>query len=163
MNGTYTTSYETTYTEARALLATLSVLADLIVFANIGMITSETAKDWISDLRYLMKAQVLKYFELQCYSTHGNRIGGYRFVVSGDGSLHENSLSGGIDPYDFPTGTKIKLFADVDYTKRNNDEVRRYLEEHGWGTNGSALEGQLSYERAYSKDGYGLQRYKVTL
>jgi hypothetical protein len=138
----------------------LSVLEDISVLAAARMISYEKAKSWMEDLLYLAVAKVLRSFELQ-YSLNGTRIGGYRYTLSEDGSLHENSQSGGIDPYDAPEGSKVSLFADIDWQKSNRDEVRNYLVSRGWGMNGSALGGQAVYERAYSKDGYGLRRYRI--
>lgn len=162
MSQTYTTTRTNTYTEARARVVMLSVLEDLAVLAASRMISFETAKDWMEDLLYLVNARVLNFFELQYYSSTGSRIGGYKYNLSEDGSLQENSQSGGIDPYDVPDGTKVKLFADIDYARQNITEVNEYLASRGWGTNGTPLGGQAVYERAYSKDGYGLRRYKVS-
>ena len=163
MSETYTGSYTDTYTEARARVVMLSVLADLLALADARMVSIEKAKRWMEDLLYLLNARVLNYFELQFYSFSRIKFGGYKYSLSEDGSLHENSDSGGIDPYDFPAGTSVGLFADIDNSKKNISEVMEYLACRGWGTNGSALSGQETYERAYSKDGYGLKRFKVTL
>lgn len=163
MTESYTASYTSTYTEARAVVVMLSVLEDLIILASARMISYEKAKNWMEDLLYLSNAKVLNFFELQYYFSNGMRIGGYKYTLSDDGSLFENSQSGGIDPYDIPKGSMVKLFADIDYTKRNISNVREYLARRGWGTNGSTLGGQVVYERIYSKDGYGLRRYKVNL
>ena len=163
MSQTYTSTYTSTYTEARARVVMVSVLEDFNILALSRMITFETAKSWMEDLLYLLNAKVLNYFELQYYTFTGLRVGGYRYTLRDDGSLHENSLSGGIDPYDVPQGSKVKLFADIDYSKSNIGKVKQYLAQRGWGTNGVPLGGQAVYERAYSKDGYGLQRYRINL
>jgi hypothetical protein len=141
----------------------ISVLEDLFVLAASRLLNYNTAKNWMEDLLYMLNARVLNYFEIQAYSSNGSRIGGYKYVLKDDGSLQENSLSGGIDPYDLPSGATVGLFADIDYSKRNIEEVRQYLARRGWGTNGLPLSGQASYERAYSKEGYGLERYKIGL
>lgn len=163
MSETYTTTYTNTYTEARARAVMLSVLADLLALSDARMVSIEKAKQWMEDLLYLLNARVLNYFELQFYSSSAIRIGGYKYTLSDDGTLRENSGSGGIDPYDVPAGTGVRLFADIDYSKNNISEVKGYLARRGWGSNGTALKGQETYERAYSKDGYGLKRFKVTL
>ncbi|MBI1805088.1 MAG: hypothetical protein HY033_10260 [Ignavibacteriae bacterium] len=163
MSETYTVSETGTYTEARAVTVMLSVLGDLGILASARMISYDKANNWMEDILYLAKARVLQFFELQFYNSVGVKIGtGYRYSLSEDGSLQENSGSGGIDPYDLPNGSKVNLFADVDWTKKNKTEVSSYLASRGWGTNGSPLGGQTSYERGYSKDGYGLMRYKIT-
>ena len=163
MSETYTTTYTGTYTEARARAVMLSVLADLLAFSDARLVSIEKAKQWMEDLLYLLNARVLNYFELQFYLTSTTRIGGYKYKLSDDGTLSENSGSGDIDPYDVPVGTTVRLFADIDYSKRNISDVKKYLARRGWGTNGTTLKGQEAYERAYSKDGYGLKRFKVTL
>ncbi len=164
MSETYTSSQTSTYTEARAVAVMLSVLEDLSILAAARMIAYDKAKAWMEDLLYLVNAKVLNLFELQYYTpASGVRVGGYKYTLSDDGSLHESSQSGGIDPYDVPEGCKVKLFADIDYSKRNIAEVKDYLARRGWGTNGSSLGGQAVYERAYSKEGYGVRRYKVNL
>ena len=161
MSQTYTISQTGTYTEARAVAVMVSVLEDINVLAAVRMITYEKAKSWMEDLLYLAVAKVLKSFELQ-YSLDGTKIGGYRYTLSQDGSLHENSESGGIDPYDVPEGTVVCLFADIDWGRSNRQEVRNYLVSRGWGMNGLPLGGQAVYERAYSKEGYGLRRYRIS-
>jgi len=163
MSQTYTTTYTSTYSEARARAVMLSVLEDLFVLAGSLILDYNKAKKWMEDLLFLLNARVLNSFELQVYSSAGSRIGGYKYTLKDDGTLHENSQSGGIDPYDLPAGARVGLFADIDYSKKNIEEVKEYLRQRGWGTNGSPLGGQATYERAYSKDGYGLERYKIGL
>jgi hypothetical protein len=141
----------------------ISVLEDLFVLSASRLLDYDRAKEWMKDLLFLLNARVLNYFEIQAYSSNGSRLGGYKYALKDDGSLQENSQSGGIDPYDLPSGATVGLFADIDYSKRNIEEVKQYLARRGWGTNGSPLAGQASYERAYSKDGYGLERYKIGL
>lgn len=162
MSETYTASYTSTYTESRAVAVMTSALEDFIVLAAARKIGYDSATKWLEDLLYLAKAKVLKYFELQ-YQLNGTRIGGYRYKLSDDGTLHENSPSGGIDPYDVPSGCTVSLFASIDWQKSNSTQVRDYLASRGWGMNGSTLGGQLTYERAYSRDGYGLMRYRIQL
>jgi len=163
MSQTYSSTYTNTYTEARARVVMVSVLEDLVVLASSRLVGYETSKKWMEDLLYLLNARVLNYFELQVYSSNGWRIGGYKYILKDDGSLQENSRSGGIDPYALPPGTTVGLFADIDRTKNNIGDVDQYLANRGWGTNGTPLIGQASYERAYSKDGYGLERFKIGL
>ena len=162
MSETYTATYTSTYTESRAVAVMTGAFEDFIGLANAHKIEYDSATKWMEDLLYLAKARVLKYFELQ-YRLNGSRIGGYRYTVSDDGSLHENSASGGIDPYSVPAGCTVALFASIDWLKNNSEAVRQYLASRGWGMNGSSLEGQATYERAYSKDGYGLMRYRIQL
>ena len=38
--------------------------------------------------------------------------------------------------------------------------VRSYTQQRGWG-NGSAVQGEVVRDRAYSKDGYGVIRSKI--
>lgn len=162
MSETYTASYTSTYTEARAVAVMTSALADFLVLAAARKIGYDIAQKWMVDLLYLAKAGVLKYFELQYYA-NGTKIGGYKYVVSDNGSLYENTASGGIDPYDTPSNCTVSLFADIDWQQKNSEEVKQYLASQGWGTNGTPLVGHSVYERGYSKDGYGLMRYKINL
>jgi hypothetical protein len=163
MSQTYSTTQTSTYTEARSRVVMVSILEDLIVLAASRLIDHEKAKKWMDDLLYLLNARVLNYFELQVYVPNGSRVGAYRYVLKDDGSLQEDSKSGGIDPYGLPVGARVGLFADIDYSKSNIVEVNQYLVSRGWGTNGTPIAGQASYERTYSKEGYGFQRYKVGL
>jgi hypothetical protein len=163
MSETYTGTGASTYTEARAAAVMLSVLADLGILAAASMVSYPKAKTWMEDLLYLAIGKVLKSFELQVYSPNMVKVGGYKYALSDNGSLIENSLSGGIDPYDWPAGYTVGLFADVDWTKSNKNQVSAYLASRGWGMNGSSMGGQLVYERAYSKDGYGLVRHRINL
>jgi hypothetical protein len=162
MSETYSATYTSTYTEARAVIVMTSALEDFAVLAAARKIDLDKAQKWMEDLLYLAKEKVLQYFELQ-YNTNGTKIGGYKYTLSDDGSLQENSPSGGIDPYDVPTNCTVSLFASIDWQKKNSNDIKEYLASRGWGINGVSLGGRTVYERAYSKDGYGLMRYKINL
>ncbi len=163
MSETYAVSETGTYTEARAVAVfKLQDSEEFAKYAAARKISYDTAQKWADDLLYLAKAKVLRYFEIQC-SINGNKFRGYKYILSDDGSLQENSQSGGIDLYNLPAECVVGLFADVDFTKPNSQEVSSYLASQGWGTSGSSLGGSATYERAFSKNGYGVKRYRIDL
>jgi hypothetical protein len=89
----------------------------------------------------------------------GQRIAlGYR--VSSDGSIHESGTAGGVDYYALPKGTYATLFVDLNFQAPTIGTVWAYTQQRGWG-NGSAVQGDVVRDRAYSKDGYGVIRSKI--
>lgn len=154
---TYTASatQTNTMTEARVRAVMQKVAANFSAFVVAGLVTAERAQKWVDDLTYLQVEGQLEFFELQL----AGRTFGLRYTVSADGSVQQDSASGGIDVYGLRAGTTVQLFAK---TKSPRPEyIQAELERRGWHFNGEKLEAAESEQRAFSKNGYGLTRSKL--
>ena len=158
MSGTYTASYTSTYTEARAREVMKKVTTDLTVICARGLLTDERKDNWERAILHCMDKEALESFELQ-FQPPGSLKKGLRFVLSDDGSLKEDSKAGGIDYWSLPDGTTVSIVINLRDGKR--DRVIDQLHSWGWGDNGEFLKATGSRDQAYSKEGYGLERQKV--
>lgn len=153
---TSTFTVSTSYTEARARAIMKSVYDDFVCFTIFNLASVETISKWRKDILYMMDKEVLKYFDIKFSSGSPS---GYRYSVSSDGTLSENSLSGGINYYAYPSGTKVSIVVSLDETSSNYLEVENEMTlKRGWGNNGVSLTGNSHRDRAYSKDNYGVIR-----
>lgn len=157
---TATGSRSSTYSEARARYVMDKVLDDIVGLFARSFITKQTALDWYRDVYYILSKEAAEFFELQ-FSTLGSRRVGLRYVVTDDGQIYEDSDSGGLDYFALPDGITVLLFVRLRTYSRNYRDVVQELCRRGWGTNGRELDGTLTRERAYSKDGYGVTRNRV--
>jgi hypothetical protein len=136
------------------------VLDDIVGLFARGFITKQRAIDWYQDLLYILSKEAAECFELQCSTPSGRRVG-LRYVVTDDGQIYEDHDSGGLDYFAFPDGTAVNLFVALRMASRNYCDVLEELVRRGWATNGHQLNGPVTRERAYSKDGYGVTRHRV--
>ena len=155
MTTTATISQTNTMTEARVRAVMQNVAANLRAFVVAGHISREQALRWAEDLTYLQVQCVLEFFELQL----NGRSFGLRYTVRSDGSIQQNSASGGLDVYGLPAGTTVQLYAHIrdDTPQRVHDELAR----RGWGTNGRRIDAPESEQRTFSSEGYSLIRAKL--
>jgi hypothetical protein len=155
MSQTSSRTASSTMTEARVHAVMQNVVANLSAFVIAGRLDRERAVEWIRDLIYLQEQECLAFFELQL----DGRSYGLRYTVSSDGSIQQNSPSGGVDVYGLPEGTTVQLYAHLrDGTPRSvYDELAR----RGWGFNGTKMEAPESERRAFSSEGYGISRTKL--
>lgn len=158
MTYTATSTYTNTMTEARVRAVMQKVEANLAAFVVAGHVDRARAAKWTGDLIYLQVKQALAFFELQIKSPGIDRFG-LRYVVSSDGSIQQDSASGGLDLYGLPKGTTVTLFAHL----KDNipSEIREELKRRGWGFDGSKLDAPESEHRAFSNSGYGITRSKI--
>lgn len=159
---TYTFTGTDSYTEADVKAVMQNTYEDIIGFANRGIITYERAKSWIEDITYMMKAKVLKSFEIQLYNAAGVRFQSHKYAVSSNGYLSSGSSSGGISFWAIPATTVAGLFADMDFSLSNSSSVNEELNRRGWGNNGSPLVGNEISERDYISNNLRLQRSIIT-
>lgn len=148
----------TTMTEARVRAVMRKVAANFRAFVTAGLVTESSATKWSDDLIFLQLEEVLDYFEVQVVTPAGNKFG-LRYTVSADGSIYEDSRSGGLDVYGIPPNSTVKLFAKMLPGKLAS--VRDELEKRGWSFNGSSLEGEVTASRAFSSNGYGINRSQI--
>lgn len=136
---------------------------DIVGFANKQLIDYGRAQSWIEDLTYLLNEKALSSFEIQLYNESGNRFQSYRYDVSVSGLIISNGQSGGISYYEIPSNTSVRLFANLNEGTSNYAKVlRELLDNRGWGSNGSAMTGNTSYERSYASGSLQLKRSVIT-
>lgn len=131
------------------------VAANLNAFVVAGLVDPARAQKWADDLAYLQIEEAIDFFEVQL----NGRSLGLRYTISSDGSVQQDSASGGLDLYGLPAGTTMKLYADlrVGIPQRVRDELQR----RGWGFDGQRMEAEESEHRSFSTGGYGLTRAKL--
>jgi hypothetical protein len=158
MSYTTTATATSTITEARVRAVMQKVRTTFTSLAMLELITNDQATSWANDLTYLQLERAIEYFEIQLKTLSGKRYG-LRFTIFDDGSIQQDSKSGGLDFYGAPKGTTASLYAHthLNTPKRVFDELAR----RGWGTNGKRLEASTSERRAFSNDGYGIVREKL--
>lgn len=152
---TATATATSTMTEARVGAVMRKVSANFRAFVTAGLISENQASQWTADLTYLQHVEALDYFEIQC----AGKSFGMRYTVSADGSILEDSKSGGLDVYGIPRSSSVGLYARLrdDAPSSVHEELRK----RGWGFNGSSLEGNESERRRFSRKGYGITRSKI--
>jgi Bacterial HORMA domain family 1 len=160
VNGTFTKTHTSTFTDARLRAVMPEVGADFYALAGAGIITFNLAQRWTEELMFILQHEAANGFQVQLTSPNGQRIA-LDYRVSSDGSVRESGQAGGIDYYGLPEGTRAVLFVDLDQQVRSFDVVRTYIRQRGWGLNGQPVQGDPVRDRAYSKDGYGVVRGKV--
>lgn len=157
MSTSYTFTGTDSYSLSDVKVVMQNTYEDIIGFANKGIITYKMAMNWIGDLTFALDAKVIKFFEVQLYDKTGNRYKSYRYDVDAYGYLNTGSMSGGINYYLFPDGTKAGLYAELDFSKSNAPGVNEELHRRGWGI-GTAMEGSRTYERSYTSNNLQLKR-----
>src|SRR6266849_5030075 len=110
MIGTATASRAGTMTEARVREVMQKVAANFTNFVVAGLVRREVANSWRDDLIYLQVQEALDFFEMQLRTPQGERFG-LRYTVRADGSVQQDSASGGLDVYGLPLGTCASLYA----------------------------------------------------
>lgn len=160
MSMTATATGTNTYTEARLKAVMPEIGGDFFALAAADLITATTAASWKEDLQFMLRLQAVVSFQIQLKRS-GSQDMAVDFQVRSDGTIRESGVSGGIDYYALPEGTKASLFVHIDWQSKNADAVRQYMREHNWGTDGSVVAGDPTRDRAYSKDGYGVVRGRI--
>lgn len=161
-SATITQSATTTVTEARVRVVMRKFLADLVAAAGAGLLDVARVQKWHDDMSFALIHGAAAKLQVKFQLPDGRWLA-LDYVVSDDGSLLEDSGSGGVDYHALPAGTKTSVTfgwrpgcSDATVKK-----VRAYFEERGWTFNGSLVEGDTARDRAYSKEGFGLVRNKV--
>jgi hypothetical protein len=160
MSMSATATRTNTYSEARLKAVMPEIGADFFALAAAGLISATTASSWTEDLKFMMQNQVVRGFQIQLRRSGAPDMA-VDFRVSSDGTIKESSTSGGIDYHSLPEGTRVSLFVSIDWNAKNIAAVSKYMQNHGWGTNGSAVSGDPVRDRAYSNNGYGVIRGRI--
>lgn len=162
MSTTYTFTSTATYSVSDVKAVMQNTFEDIVGFANRGFISFERAKSFIDDLTYILKNKALSAFEIQL-STNGDRYQSYRYVVGVAGYITSGDLSGGISYWSLPSDTTVQLYAELDKSSSAYNTVLNELENNrGWGSNGSAMEGNAQAERSYVSNSLQLKRSVIT-
>ena len=147
-----------TFTEARAREVLGKTFDDFLAMYYRGLISSkERCESFIDDLTYLLNKQAIDRFQIKFIKPNGTKSA-LEYEVSDDGTLFEDSPSGGIDYYQYPKDTHVSLW--VNYRPNTSERVFSEMRKRGWGA-GSPIVGTREYDRSYSKNGYGLKRYTI--
>jgi len=162
MSTTYTFSGTDTYTVSDVKAVMQNTFEDIVGFANRGFITFDRAKTFIDDLTYILKNKALKCFEIQLVQA-GARFKSYRYVVGVAGYLTSSDLSGGINYWSLPADTQVAFYAELDNECDSYSVVsNELLNNRGWGTNGTAMEGNAQAEKNYVSNSLQLKRSVIT-
>lgn len=161
MTTSYTTTQTSTFTEARARAVMHHVLEDFMLAASANLIARDTIQRWFEELSYAVENNVVRAFQLQLTTPTEKRMA-LNYEVLDDGTVLGESKGGGFDPYGLPQGTRVGLCVTFNRSAPRYAKVNAYLvEKCGWGSSGILVEGNMSRDRAYSKDGFGFARSKV--
>jgi Bacterial HORMA domain family 1 len=159
MTSTNTATHSSTFTEARAREVMRNVHSDFMNLASAGLITREDAQRWYDDIAYAVLSEVVATFQVQLTRPNGTTFG-LSYTIRDDGTVLEDSKAGGFDPFGLPRGTYACPCIFYRLEAPNFERVRADLRKRGWGPGGSLIEGGAR-DRAFSKDGYGIERSKV--
>lgn len=160
---TYSFTGTDTYTVADIKVVMQNTYEDIIGFANAEFIEYSDAEKWIEDLTYLLKENLLIFFEIQLYDSSGIWFKSYKYSVDTNGYLTTGRESGGILHMAIPKGTRIGLFANFDRDQKNSQKVLDELvTNRGWGTSGSSKTGTEVVERNYTSNSLNLKRSVIT-
>ena len=160
MADTFTSTQTTTYTDARAKHVMDKVFEDFTALVVRGFVSDDKIKKWKEDLLYLMREEVLIYFEIHLTKPNGE-MPALRYYVKADSSLSQDSASGALGLYGLPSDTRANLYAHLNgehpHYQRALDELHN---NRGWGF-GNTANGTMEKHHAYSKEGYGVERNKI--
>lgn len=160
MATTKTATQASTFTDARAREVMRQVHGDFMSLASAAHMNREDAQNWCDELGYAVHYNVANTFQIKLTRPNGT-VAALNYSVRDDGTILEESKAGGFDPYAFPTGTKVSVVLTYKQGAPNLELVRAYLQKRGWGPGGHLVEGSMVRDRAYSKDGFGVERSKV--
>lgn len=157
---TRTVSETVAATVARVRAVLLQVHVDFINALSALLVESDRVESWLDDLSYMLVKNAIEHFEMRV-ECRGGLWRAWRYEVSDDGSLIETARGGGIDFWDAPAGSQVRLVI------RRRDDLPEWvsaeLDRRGWTHKVAALPGMPIRERAYSKDCWGLVRCRIEL
>ena len=160
---TYTFSGTDTYSVSDVKAVMQNTYEDIVGFANRQILDYSRAKRWIDDLTYLLNKSILKAFELQLYDSAGVCFKSYRYDVNTWGLISSGSSSGGINYFEIKEDTAIRLLAVLDENHHSYTAVLNELNNNlGWGNDGSAMNGNTTFERNYTSGSLQLKRSVIT-
>lgn len=160
MNGSFSATRSSTFTDARLWAVMPEVGADFYGLAGAGLIPFDAAGRWTEELAFILQHQAAHGFQVQL-RCQGRLDIALDYRVSDDGSIHQSGTAGGVDYYALPPGTRATLFVDLNFEAKKIALVQAYIRQREWGTNGQAVQGEVVRDRVYSKEGYGVIRRRI--
>jgi len=162
MSTSYTFTGTATYSVSDVKAVMQNTFEDIVGFANRSFITFDRAKKIIDDLTYILKNKALSAFEIQL-SQGGTRFQSYRYEVGIAGHITSGDVSGGITYWELPADTQVKVYVELDHGSITYNNVLHELHNNrGWGSNGTAMEGNAQAERSYVSNSLQLKRSVIT-
>lgn len=158
---TITRTESSTFTASRAKAVFPKVFTDIINLKVRGFLSESRAANWREVLEYGLVVNGLEKFEIMLTMPSGTKEA-FRYNVTDDGSVLGNDSSGGINFYGYPDGTTLSIVITRRSSFLNDERFNEILRRHGWGDNGSYLEGTEVKERSFSKEGFGITRSRIT-
>lgn len=155
---TATRSATVTATETRVRAVLRQVNVDLLAAVAAGLVARERTDGWYDDLVYMLKEDALQHFEIRVRD-NGTLVAAWRYEVSNDGSLTLTDRGGGLSFYGFSRTATVSLV--IQRRPGVGAEVTAAIDRLGWTVKVESLEGALTRERSYSKDGFGVVRNKI--
>ena len=156
--GTFTASATDTFTESRARYVLGKIFDDFngIIFRGFTTVKPASLKEWRDDIQYIMEQNALYHFEIQFqYGLHSWAV---RSEVNKYGGITRDDSSGGLDFYNIPAGASLNIVVNRDTA---DEAVSNYLARRGWTSGGAFIAEGGNSDRAYSKDGFGVNRKKL--
>jgi len=152
--GTYTSSRTDTFTEASARYVLGKIFDDFngVIFRGFST-DSETIRDWRDDVAFVMMHDALYHFELQF--KYNSQKWAVRYEVDKYGGISRDDDSGGVDFYSIPSGATVHIVMKND---KSNETVNNYLARRGWTSGGGFIAVDGVGDKAYSRNGYGVNR-----
>ena len=148
MSSSYTNTGSESYSKTDVKNVLGKIYDDFHAIAARGFDFIEDHPDYLENLRddlyYIMIHEDLKMFQFQ-FDSHGKREA-VEYQVLSDGTVQQDSDSGGIDYWDFDRSAKIRTVV----RRHGNKKVSDYLVERGWSTGGSFVEGREETVGSYS-------------
>lgn len=155
MSNTQTNTTTNTYSESRARYVMGKIFDDFHAISYRGFEELDDSPERLpkirEDLFYLMTNKVLISFQVQFCAKDG-REWAIEYTIKADGSVHEDSDSGGVNYYEIPADVRINF--PTKWTK-GTKRIDDHMIERGWTAKGKYIEGDLINDGAYSKNGYG--------
>lgn len=149
-------SLSSTCTRSRVQEVLVNVLGDAIALQCRGLISKERLDRWDRDLTDVLLLEAVEKFQIKVTLPDGQERG-IDYAVFDDGRISTSDSCGGFSVAGLPADASVSLLVRWREGAPKREEARRLLNARGWGT-GSMLEAAGPSDRAYSKEGYGVNR-----
>lgn len=155
MSYSYSSPRSESYSESGARHVMGKIFDDFHSISFRGFHFVENNPSWLQkikeDIFFVMTEKALEKFQIQFHGSDENSRA-VEYEVKSDGSIFQDSESGGIDYWEIPANVEINVTLKRD---EKNEKVTDYLNKRGWGNDGQFVEGEFIDDGAYSKDGFG--------
>jgi hypothetical protein len=149
-----------THTESRARKIMDKVTADLAGPYSKGLINQSRLVEWMEILDLCLKKNGLTKFEIQ-FTRSDSTVFGLIYSVVDDGTIYFDDPAGGIDWFEIESNTIASIVIFRNEKGKSDQQINDLLREKGWVNGGASLTGNITQEKNYSIDGFGVKRNKV--